>query len=343
MSKMKRKVIFGLSLIFWLGNSMATDSKAPSLNFKEANKGFSVSLFSTVKGQLLQQGKPLEGAKVERTYHFTWANKDYKDETYTDEQGRFYFSESVKWMLLGHVLPHEPVIPQKITVFQQGGAHPVDIWLKTKRNYRTMGELSGLDKYIALSSTEQMTPVMKAYTQGEIALKCDLSHIAQDQNDGLELQYVTSQNAVQSPCELQFPYQTAVDQAKTIIDQQQAQIIQALELYLAHSSMIFNALQEDRFKDFQYLSFDSIESINLYDHLELHNHLQDYASSRYSIALDGEIILNMINSQKDPVKIRMWLSRGIFRVGSGSQNVEFLSDDHSLSFNEFNIDAHNAP
>ncbi|UZE97475.1 transthyretin-like family protein [Alkalimarinus alittae] len=320
---------------------MAAEKIAPSLNFKDANKGLNVSLFSAVRGQLSKQGKPLEGVKVERSYHFTWANKDYKDKTYTDEQGRFYFSEAVKFMLFGRLLPHETVIPQTITAFPEDTPQPIDVWLNSKRNYRTMGELSGLDEYMIRTNAEHVTPVMNAYTQGEIALQCDLSNITQDNGDEADVQYVTPYTAVKSPCNLQLPYQTAVNQAKEIIQQQQPKILHALALYLANSPTAFNPLQEDRFKNFQDLSFESIDLINLYDHLELQNHLQDYGSNHVSVALSGEIILNMKNPQEETVKIRMWLNHGFFRVTPKS--ITFLSDDHALNFNEFNIDANNAP
>lgn len=338
---MKGKILSGLSLIVWLGNSMATESRAPTVAFEDANKGLNVSLFSAVRGQLLEQGEPLEGIKVERSYHFTWAGKDYKEVTYTDKQGKFYFDEAVKFMLFGRVLPHEPVIPQKISIYHRDASKAIDIWQHSKRNYNTMGEMNGLDKYISRASEEQMTDVMWSYTQGEIALKCDLNNIRDDNNDHAELQYASNYTAVFSLCELQLPYQVAVDHAKQLIEQKKPKILQALALYLVNGTAVFNVLREERFRGFQDLGFVSIESIRLYDRLELQNHLEDYASNSLSISLSGEVILQMKNSQQQPVRVRLWLNHGVFRIDP--QGVRFTSDYHSLVFNEFNIDAETPP
>lgn len=315
---------------------MATEVKS-KIQFKNANRGPIVSLFSAVEGRLTNNGQAAAGIKVERKYNFGWVDKDFSDNTYTDENGRYEFAEATKFMLLGSILPHEAVIPQKIMIYPKAGAQGLEIWHHVKRNYDTMGELDGLAFYVEHTAVEQQSAVMKAYAQGKLSLSCDLATVKPLDSDDFEFQNVNSFTAVISAADLQLPYQQKINRAKVLVTEQQAQIKQALAEHLRQEPKALASLKEERFKGYQNLTFVAVESISLYDHYELEGSEQDYASDNLTLQLGGEVILQMKNSQEQQVRIRMWLSYAPVRIDA--QGVKFLDRHHTLVFNEFNINA----
>jgi len=54
----------------------------------EANAMGKMCLFSAVKGVVLDHGKPVEGATIERSYKWMWNDQVGVDKTVTDAQGR---------------------------------------------------------------------------------------------------------------------------------------------------------------------------------------------------------------------------------------------------------------
>lgn len=98
-------------------------------------------LFSETEGVVLQNDRPVAGAEVERTYNWHWKDKIGSEATRTDEQGRFRFPAATGSSLLGVLLPHEPVVVQKIHIRHQGKVY--EAWMYTKHNYEPNGELDG--------------------------------------------------------------------------------------------------------------------------------------------------------------------------------------------------------
>lgn len=102
---------------------------------------FKVCLFSPVKGKVVLKGQPVVGAVIERSYDWAWKNQKGHDETTTDQNGEFSFPAIYGTMVLGSVLPHEPVIEQAINIQYQGKTH--EAWYFHKGEYSEYGELVG--------------------------------------------------------------------------------------------------------------------------------------------------------------------------------------------------------
>jgi len=96
-------------------------------------------LFSAVQGRVLEDGKPVAGATLEREAKWTWKNEMRNDSTTSGADGVFAFDAIVGSSLLGSVLPHEPVVHQKITIRHGGSAY--EAWLHVKHSYDENGEL----------------------------------------------------------------------------------------------------------------------------------------------------------------------------------------------------------
>lgn len=94
-------------------------------------------LFSEVEGIVVLDGHPVKGAEVERQY--TWKDDLNAEHVLTDAQGRYRFSEVTATSLLWSLLPHEPVIFQKLSIRYQGKEHKG--WVLTKHNYDHLGEV----------------------------------------------------------------------------------------------------------------------------------------------------------------------------------------------------------
>ena len=84
-------------------------------------------LFSAVKGVVLDHGRPVEGAIIERSYKWSWKDQSGGDNTTTDARGAF--SLPVIWghSLSASLLPHEPLISQTILIKYGGKSY--DAWL----------------------------------------------------------------------------------------------------------------------------------------------------------------------------------------------------------------------
>ncbi|MER2520539.1 MAG: DUF6795 domain-containing protein [Bdellovibrionales bacterium] len=100
-----------------------------------------VCLFSEVDGIVFLHGKPVEGADVERQYEWAWGGKTFTDKVVTDANGAFHFSPAFKSMILGSVLPHQPVITQTINITHDQKS--VRVWAYAKMLYDENSELGG--------------------------------------------------------------------------------------------------------------------------------------------------------------------------------------------------------
>lgn len=96
-------------------------------------------MFSSVKGQIVQNGKPVAGAKVVRQYVWQWNGKKVIEETTSDGSGNFSFKQASQSSLLTSIVPHEPVITQLILIHFADKKY--EAWSFSKRNYDDMGEL----------------------------------------------------------------------------------------------------------------------------------------------------------------------------------------------------------
>lgn len=98
-------------------------------------------LFSAVRGVVLDHGKPVVGARVERNYKWMMNDKVGHDEAVTDEAGKFSLPAIWGSSVLGSLLPHEPYIRQTMLIHR--GEVTYRAWTFNKGEYRENGELDG--------------------------------------------------------------------------------------------------------------------------------------------------------------------------------------------------------
>jgi len=101
----------------------------------------SMVLFSSIRGRVLLEGKPVAGATVEREFRWAWKEETGTDATTTDQNGAFSFPAIVRSSFFGSLLPHEPVVRQTILIKHAGKTYKA--WMFDKGNYRENGELNG--------------------------------------------------------------------------------------------------------------------------------------------------------------------------------------------------------
>ncbi|WP_369941003.1 DUF6795 domain-containing protein [Xanthomonas medicagonis] len=98
-------------------------------------------LFSEVEGTVLLDGKPVQGVEIEQAYHWHWKDRQGTKNAKTDMLGRFHLPAVTDTSLTASLMPHEPVIGQRITLRYQGREHKG--WVFTKHNYEASGEVKG--------------------------------------------------------------------------------------------------------------------------------------------------------------------------------------------------------
>jgi hypothetical protein len=121
--------------LFWGGASMAF--------------GNSFVLASALDGRLLdgEDGDPVSGVTITRSWSWGWANSDGTDKTVTDSEGRFHFDEVKGRSLTAKFVPHEPSVRQEITAELPSGT--LTLLSLQKSNYETNGEMGGRPLRIA--------------------------------------------------------------------------------------------------------------------------------------------------------------------------------------------------
>lgn len=103
-------------------------------------------IFSEVRGTVLLKGSPVQGAKVQREFHWTWSKEGGSDETVTDAKGEFSFPEIMRRSLSAMFILHQPVIQQHISITYGGKRYSA--WEYTKMDYNRQSEtLSMYAKY----------------------------------------------------------------------------------------------------------------------------------------------------------------------------------------------------
>lgn len=99
-------------------------------------------LFSDVQGTVLNNGKPVQGAElIQETVWSDNKNDVPQKQTQTDAQGRFHFPEVERSAGAIRMVPHQPVILQKIIIHYQGVEYMA--WRHTKNSYEANSELDG--------------------------------------------------------------------------------------------------------------------------------------------------------------------------------------------------------
>ena len=141
---------------------------------------FKVCLFSPVKGKVVLNGQPVVGATIERSYDWAWKNQKGRDETTTDQNGEFSLPAINGTMVLGSVLPHEPVIEQTINIQYQEKTH--EAWYFHKGEYSENGELRGkllcLLCDLAVEPKKQGEGMLKYFGMAGIHLDAELASIS---------------------------------------------------------------------------------------------------------------------------------------------------------------------
>jgi hypothetical protein len=100
-----------------------------------------MTLFSAVQGQVLEAGKPLAGASVERSWRWTWKKENGADAATTDAAGSFSLPRVARRSFLGGLVPHEPFVEQTILIRHNGRSYKA--WMMDKRDYDNDSESGG--------------------------------------------------------------------------------------------------------------------------------------------------------------------------------------------------------
>jgi hypothetical protein len=98
-------------------------------------------IFSAVNGRVMQDGKPVVGAVIERKFKWGWKDETGTDRATTGAQGEFSLPAIERSSLLGSLLPHEVVIDQTMVIQHDGKTYKA--WALFKRDYDNNGELDG--------------------------------------------------------------------------------------------------------------------------------------------------------------------------------------------------------
>lgn len=112
-----------------------------------------VVLWSPMRGRVLLNGAPAAGAVLVRSYHWHWADRKGTDRTVADADGRFAFPAIHGRMVLGLVLPHEPVTRQEMSVEHLGVSYFA--WYHFNHDYLLDAENGGRPIVVACRLDEQ--------------------------------------------------------------------------------------------------------------------------------------------------------------------------------------------
>jgi hypothetical protein len=112
--------------------------------------GYSMSfkkcMFSEVEGIVIQGGKPLEGATIERSYRWALPGSGKQETTQSNKDGHFHFPvmyhDGIFPSFFSSIIPHEPVITQDITI--RYNEKEYEAYLFSKRDYDLNSELDGV-------------------------------------------------------------------------------------------------------------------------------------------------------------------------------------------------------
>lgn len=98
-------------------------------------------LFSEVSGVVLADGQAVAGAVLNRTWFWHWKDQRGADATVTGPDGRFQFPAVQGRSISASLLPHEPVIEQRITIDVNGQTYKA--WVHIRGSYLPNKEVGG--------------------------------------------------------------------------------------------------------------------------------------------------------------------------------------------------------
>ena len=100
----------------------------------------SLVLFSQVRGTVLKDGKPVQGAEVIEKVEWP-GNEVPPQRAVTDEKGVFSFPAIERNAGLRRLIPSQPMVHQTIVIHYQGVEY--EAWMHGKDNYEPNTELDG--------------------------------------------------------------------------------------------------------------------------------------------------------------------------------------------------------
>lgn len=155
--KLRKQLTFGLLILVFFATGVPT-----MLGIGKT------CVFSSVKAQLLMNGKPLSNVKVTRKWDW---NSEKSDESTTDENG-FVTFPAVFESSASRLLPVEIVIAQSLSVQVDG--EQKDFWISSKREPEENSEYGGknIDITCELTDDEQL---IKDYGISKILTMCKLN------------------------------------------------------------------------------------------------------------------------------------------------------------------------
>jgi len=109
--------------VSWRAAAWALGGLVAALAALRATPMAKVVLWSPMRGRVLIDGVPAAGAVLAREFNWHWGNKQGGDRVVADGAGEFSFPALFGRMLLGQVLPHEPVIEQVMTIDYGGKSY----------------------------------------------------------------------------------------------------------------------------------------------------------------------------------------------------------------------------
>lgn len=111
-------------------------------------------LFSDVHGTVLNHGKPVSGAELVQEVVWSDDKNDVPPKhTHTDADGRFHFPTVEHGAGVTRMVPHQPVILQKIIIRYEGVDYMA--WRHTKNSYDANSELDGKSLELECELTRQ--------------------------------------------------------------------------------------------------------------------------------------------------------------------------------------------
>lgn len=102
---------------------------------------FDLILFSEIRGIVVRNGAPVEGAEIAQDLSSPSEGRQHLRRTATDAQGGFRLPRVSRFSVFGRLVPREPAISQTITIHHHGKDY--EGWLYFKNDYDDNSELNG--------------------------------------------------------------------------------------------------------------------------------------------------------------------------------------------------------
>jgi hypothetical protein len=129
----RRRVIFR-----YFGRGLALFLLMCLVATEKANAMGKLCIFSAVQGVVLNNGKPVSGATVERKFNWVWNKETGVDQAVTNAGGEFSLPAVFRQSFLGSLLPHQPFIEQTLLIKHDGREYKA--WMFDKMDYEENSE-----------------------------------------------------------------------------------------------------------------------------------------------------------------------------------------------------------